>query len=248
MSVVGRVVRMGSSPHTRGAPACATSARRPSRIIPAYAGSTLLFSPSSRRKWDHPRIRGEHRIVTAVGDDDIGSSPHTRGAPVAELPALAQNRIIPAYAGSTSLVMRSCCLGRDHPRIRGEHDPSSGMSLQQMGSSPHTRGARRCRHSPRRSVSDHPRIRGEHPRSCSTVAVSLGSSPHTRGARQAILHVSSLARIIPAYAGSTSTASSRRCRQRDHPRIRGEHFTRRSTAGTTVGSSPHTRGARRRGR
>ena len=203
VSVVGRVVRMGSSPHTRGAPACATSARRPSRIIPAYAGSTLLFSPSSRRKWDHPRIRGEHRIVTAVGDDDIGSSPHTRGAPVAELPALAQNRIIPAYAGSTSLVMRSCCLGRDHPRIRGEHDPSSGMSLQQMGSSPHTRGARRCRHSPRRSVSDHPRIRGEHD-----------------GA--GIVRVGRF-RIIPAYAGSTLAAVRRWPSAWDHPRIRGEH-------------------------
>ena len=30
----------GSSPHTRGAPACATSAQRSNRIIPAYAGST----------------------------------------------------------------------------------------------------------------------------------------------------------------------------------------------------------------
>ena len=32
--------RAGSSPHTRGAPAAITSARRPPPIIPAYAGST----------------------------------------------------------------------------------------------------------------------------------------------------------------------------------------------------------------
>ncbi len=50
---------------------------------------------------------------------------------------------------------------------------------------------------------DHPRIRGEHHMSVGHLPSTAGSSPHTRGARQAILHVSSLARIIPAYAGST---------------------------------------------
>ena len=56
----GRVC--GSSPHTRGAPACATLARKRSRIIPAYAGSTSGGSRQCRGLWDHPRIRGEHRF------------------------------------------------------------------------------------------------------------------------------------------------------------------------------------------
>ena len=51
---------------------------------------------------DHPRIRGEHRNrLTAVLVDVVGSSPHTRGAPV-DLAACRQ----PVW---------------DHPRIRGEH-------------------------------------------------------------------------------------------------------------------------------
>ena len=72
----------------------------------------------------------------------------------------------------------------------------------------------------------------------------LGSSPHTRGARQAILHVSSLARIIPAYAGSTDTLGFAAGPKQDHPRIRGEHELASSVWAFRAGSSPHTRGAR----
>ena len=57
--------------------------------------------------------------------------------------------------------------------------------------------------------------------------------------------------IIPAYAGSTARPVHGAARDRDHPRIRGEHLRRPSWMGGAVGSSPHTRGARappRRGR
>ena len=112
-------------------------------IIPAYAGSTssrcvrpgffLGSSPHTRgaqsldgmelrREMDHPRIRGEHGrrecgsvrrvgIIPAYAGSTreglqgesglMGSSPHTRGA----------------LTGAT----RRACIGRDHPRIRGEH-------------------------------------------------------------------------------------------------------------------------------
>ena len=81
-----RVARAGcravrSSPHTRGAPAARPTPRKPARIIPAYAGSTCRRRPRSRRLWDHPRIRGEHRRFRRPGRQD--------------------ERIIPAYAGST---------------------------------------------------------------------------------------------------------------------------------------------------
>ena len=136
---------VGSSPHTRGALLAAPVGVRleedhprirgehtlrlllamvPSRIIPAYAGSTPEYtaqhfvrsgsSPHTRgalrragrrirRPWDHPRIRGEHPI-----------SPRW---------AFSNPRIIPAYAGST---------------ING-----GGWSAWWQGSSPHTRGALR---------------------------------------------------------------------------------------------------------
>ena len=50
--------------------------------------------------------------------------------------------------------------------------------------------------------------------------------------------------IIPAYAGSTSTAGTTASRRSDHPRIRGEHLLTVSCRSPREGSSPHTRGAR----
>ena len=73
--------RLGSSPHTRGAPACSDIDYFDLGIIPAYAGSTIDTGDSVRViAWiipayagstsrclgvliilrDHPRIRGEH--------------------------------------------------------------------------------------------------------------------------------------------------------------------------------------------
>ena len=76
-----------------------------SRIIPAYAGSTAgarAYTPSRP-----------------------GSSPHTRGALVVGELVAGERRIIPAYAGSTPFTASPPHTVRDHPRIRGEHDPQS---------------------------------------------------------------------------------------------------------------------------
>ena len=172
---------------------------------------------------DHPRIRGEHR-----GD---GSPPSPGG------------RIIPAYAGSTSAPASASGSGADHPRIRGEHIDRWDDRVQALGSSPHTRGARRHRHSTgteqriipayagstrgaaerRRHHQDHPRIRGEHV-APDTIELALqGSSPHTRGARTPTSAPTRHTRIIPAYAGSTPGDSPTPWSRGDHPRIRGEH-------------------------
>ena len=53
-------------------------------------------------------------------------------------------------------------------------------------------------------------------------------------------------RIIPAYAGSTVEPSEMLTAQKDHPRIRGEHGHECLKSVLFAGSSPHTRGARRR--
>ena len=51
-----------------------------------------------------------------------------------------------------------------------------------------------------------------------------GSSPHTRGAQRRRIGDQMRARIIPAYAGSTPFTAAPPRMDRDHPRIRGEHF------------------------
>ena len=178
---------------------------------------------------DHPRIRGEHAAVYQLGR-------HVAG-------------IIPAYAGSTIA--------------------AHAAALALWGSSPHTRGALPAQRPCPSATGDHPRIRGEHRSArlarlrqggiipayagstvifCPESACLAGSSPHTRGA--------------PRKRPELKLAF------RDHPRIRGEHpplIKPRmlssgiipAYAGSTkltwsrmevkAGSSPHTRGAPRRG-
>ena len=91
----------GSSPHTRGAPMPLFLFIGVIRIIPAYAGSTLRRTLTQAMPRDHPRIRGEHGDVGHECLEGVGSSPHTRGAPVDVALADLKGRIIPAYAGST---------------------------------------------------------------------------------------------------------------------------------------------------
>ena len=233
----------GSSPHTRGALPHLRLHVRHHRIIPAYAGSTSAGHGKASRWWDHPRIRGEHLHVLLNARMDAGSSPHTRGALSGRVRGRFPGRIIPAYAGSTSILRRRNSTHRDHPRIRGEHFQGRELRLRSEGSSPHTRGALPEAGFELADVgiipayagstdglpiaewrrADHPRIRGEHTVPLSRTSKTVGSSPHTRGAP-----IPSGVRrrrdgIIPAYAGSTDRRSGPGVPHPDHPRIRGEH-------------------------
>ena len=174
--------------------------------------------------------------------------------------------IIPAYAGSTAGRDPPRRAMADHPRIRGEHAGLGAGNSRPQGSSPHTRGARngRNRRAPGqriipayagstrrvrgadRSWRDHPRIRGEHTDSLQPGDIVFGSSPHTRGARRTRPGRGGGTRIIPAYAGSTDPPRSSTTPNPDHPRIRGEHVAQIPGKIVKAGSSPHTRGARRR--
>ena len=52
--------RSGSSPHARGAPSKFVDDDGKDGIIPACAGSTLWRGMTKLKRWDHPRMRGEH--------------------------------------------------------------------------------------------------------------------------------------------------------------------------------------------
>ena len=194
--------RVGSSPHTRGAPGVALGVVPHTGIIPAYAGSTPVPGGSSATRRDHPRIRGEHPTTSSPGSSTGGSSPHTRGARGGSWWPGRCRGIIPAYAGSTGCAGSPGEAKADHPRIRGEHAPVVEVAGREPGSSPHTRGAlfgrpvcgRSARIIPAyagstarrppnlRPSADHPRIRGEHVAEMFKFPDHPGSSPHTRGA------------------------------------------------------------------
>ena len=216
----------GSSPHTRGALLTAKKLNDTLRIIPAYAGSTSGLA--------------------GVDPEREGSSPHTRGAHRPARGGGHHERIIPAYAGSTRRPPRGASRTPDHPRIRGEHVFAYPTSIQDGGSSPHTRGALADRQETERHAADHPRIRGEHPMAAKALPRRLGSSPHTRGAHSRSDPLGGPRGIIPAYAGSTFSSVVASSSPADHPRIRGEHRILGKEHYCYGGSSPHTRGAQRR--
>ena len=260
-AVIGAV---GSSPHTRGARRRRRQSSLGRRIIPAYAGSTMLLPIVTKVTGDHPRIRGEHGSTARIRGFRVGSSPHTRGALAGFDVPVDLTGIIPAYAGSTPGDAGTPGRAADHPRIRGEHDVYDMVTARGRGSSPHTRGALSPSFSRGMDMriipayagstssyptcelprTDHPRIRGEHTSRVCASERGPGSSPHTRGAPQPYQTGNAQRGIIPAYAGSTPLTDLKSVGGGDHPRIRGEHGSTPSTPEESMGSSPHTRGAR----
>ena len=196
--------RGGSSPHTRGTPALVASASalpwdhprirgehfnanltswNGKGIIPAYAGNTVQsIANAARSAGSSPHTRGTH-VMRLAGPPITRDHPRIRGEHERCAPALRRHvRIIPAYAGNTSL-------------------PAPGGRLF-SGSSPHTRGTLIKFNKVLASCGDHPRIRGEHrispflcghargiiPAYAGNTVVDVdaeldhvGSSPHTRG-------------------------------------------------------------------
>ena len=201
----------GSSPPARGARR--VRLRLPARhgIIPACAGSTSTPGQPSPAARDHPRLRGEHLIVIPLGVRQEGSSPPARGAHPDHVRANLGPGIIPACAGSTRRPASCVDACRDHPRLRGEHEPVGGELAVEGGSSPPARGARRhhlddrghgriipaCAGSTvlasrrRFMAGDHPRLRGEHIGVSGFRSLAAGSSPPARGAPDWKYHMSS---------------------------------------------------------
>ena len=134
----------GSSPHARGARAVAVERTTAAGIIPACAGSTLKDLEVACGWGDHPRMRGEHELPMQLAKSNGGSSPHARGALLADIPPRVRAGIIPACAGSTPRYWRRPRRARDHPRMRGEHFLLRLLRRLWGGSSPHARGARQA--------------------------------------------------------------------------------------------------------
>ena len=153
--------------------------------------------------------------------------------------------IIPAYAGSTQAPKPYWRLRKDHPRVCGEHDTWAGAELSETGSSPRMRGApfgpvsKICRPGiipayagsthhyglSCRCRQDHPRVCGEHVIERHDGFAGKGSSPRMRGAPWPINRCRNTARIIPAYAGSTTYVGACWMMVGDHPRVCGEHYS-----------------------
>ena len=127
-------------PHMRGKAGGRRSARRRTRITPAYAGNSGHKRRLQSDRWDHPRVCGEKRFGTWLKCASLGSPPHMRGKDEQKAGTRRQVGITPAYAGK-SPPWRSCSQRRwDHPRVCGEKSVHPLASHVRMGSPPHMRG------------------------------------------------------------------------------------------------------------
>ena len=241
---------------------------RPKGLIPAHAGKTPSGCPWPCLRAAHPRSRGENCAPGSRPSDGQGSSPLTRG----KHRSLGANDhghgLIPAHAGKTSMDRVSSGRVRAHPRSRGENYKLTIDRGAYTGSSPLTRGKRRERK--RNVLADglipahagktdgaganpqeekaHPRSRGENGCCGQGSRLDLGSSPLTRGKLLSRSVDERRERLIPAHAGKTYGAPQGGSAGWAHPRSRGENIESRTVTEPCVGSSPLTRGKRKRER
>ena len=138
-------------------------------------------------------------------------------------------------------------------------------SFSALGSPPHTRGrstsitlhsfllrftpayAGKIRTGRPRSAHQwvHPRIRGEDRGPHHGQVRLRGSPPHTRGRLEPLQNQAQKLGFTPAYAGKISRNYQSTCKNRVHPRIRGEDAFIITADDGYVGSPPHTRGRSR---
>ena len=213
----------GSSPRMRGTLLHHALALASGGIIPAYAGNTCETCEGSSDGGDHPRVCGEHAMVSATALAVRGSSPRMRGTQSRCRPCMRRTGIIPAYAGNTRGGSNATADIRDHPRVCGEHTSRNSSRRRMTGSSPRMRGTRHrrsvrslragiipayagntgwyvSRYAARR---DHPRVCGEHEPLLLPKLRTLGSSPRMRGTPHPVGSGRPHPGIIPAYAGNT---------------------------------------------
>ena len=248
----------GSSPLSRGILSRVTSSRIHSGIIPALAGNTSKSTRPPLLGRDHLRSRGEYVSLPSTPHMIVGSSPLSRGIPVAILSCQVGPRIIPALAGNTLMGSEGAPSRADHPRSRGEYLGDQMAELLPKGSSPLSRGIRQVATQPLRAIRiipalagntgpiptastllrDHPRSRGEYPLGVVISESALGSSPLSRGIPRLVPVPAALPGIIPALAGNTCLWQQGLLRRWDHPRSRGEYVLVAVDGGEEVGIIP----------
>ena len=214
---------MGSSPRGRGKPPSTTSQRAAYRLIPAWAGKTVLVvaahapsrahpraggeNPCGRLarvgNGAHPRVGGENELMAFATSSFVGSSPRGRGKPAKIFPAHHLLRLIPARAGKT----------------RGE--------LRLL-----------------RGPAAHPRAGGENRLTWTGRTLAPGSSPRGRGKHCEPVECGVIAGLIPARAGKTCHSGFPLCSYSAHPRAGGENYAPPCGRLLMSGSSPRGRGKR----
>ena len=242
-----RAPAAGSSPRGRGKRAGRARPRVARGLIPAWAGKTNLAVHSFLAHGAHPRVGGENPDVKTGSGLPVGSSPRGRGKPSCTGRRTRWAGLIPAWAGKTGRTSRATASARAHPRVGGENGLLGVNQVVSGGSSPRGRGKPGHGHRPRRPPRlipawagktcsgprtrsrawAHPRVGGENRLPVRTVRRVRGSSPRGRGKPPFPPLLRHGFRLIPAWAGKTSSGRFPVNSLAAHPRVGGENRAER---------------------
>ena len=114
-------VKRGSSPLTRGKRQPDRADERALRLIPAHAGKTRRATWFFLLRSAHPRSRGENNPGDLASEEQLGSSPLTRGKLALCVWSRRHSGLIPAHAGKTRSPGPRVRSAWAHPRSRGEN-------------------------------------------------------------------------------------------------------------------------------
>ena len=131
------------------------------------------------------------------------------------------------------------------PLTRGKRDTRVGQAVEVRLIPAHA-GKTPSISSQARPTTAHPRSRGENLEPFDHNTHGGGSSPLTRGKRNSGGERVGGCGLIPAHAGKTDNSVNLQVNTQAHPRSRGENAPHAHPAAPSTGSSPLTRGKRRR--
>ncbi len=154
----------------------------------------------------------------------LGLPPRARGTPHPWCDRARAGRNTPACAGNTNRYSGPSRLGREHPRLRGEHVIDREYVFLDDGTPPPARGTL-------------PAVTWESPPG--------GTPPPARGTRYPLRRCIRSSRNTPACAGNTGTGGLGCSTSPEHPRLRGEHLVEAARYISTRGTPPPARGTQR---
>ena len=135
-----RTLMAESSPYTWGVGSLVPRVLYLMGIIPIYMGSTISTANNRFVVRNHPHIHGEYHQNRSLSKVFLESSPYTWGVHFATIRNDSQNRIIPIYMGSTTLLTLEIKVPKNHPHIHGEYALLVLLITSLKESSPYTWG------------------------------------------------------------------------------------------------------------
>ena len=236
----------GSSPRGRGTGTRLKPNAPVVRVIPAWAGNSVVRNQKKQSCAGHPRVGGEQDGPRSYSEDSAGSSPRGRGTGIIRTFNLCNDRVIPAWAGNRTLRLWPLGCTAGHPRVGGEQSAQQVGIGVLAGSSPRGRGTdigsevcfcsyrvipawagnRVERRPVCAGIAGHPRVGGEQLSLATVPFGRYGSSPRGRGTEAQQRAQPGYNRVIPAWAGNSFMPSSLNDDYTGHPRVGGEQCRR----------------------